>query len=302
MSYLTRAIGAAQLLFKAHAPTIMVTTGVASMTAGAVIGAKKTLYLEEAMLPHAQMLDNISNGEDLQLEGYTPEKARADRIKVYTRVGVTSAKHYAVPGLLFIGGAGLVFGGHHIMLKRNAALAVAFTGLKAAFDKYRQNVIDQWGSEADQAMYSGYQLREIETEDGPKTIAVRDWDASKEDMYNRVFEQGASKNWQPDLGINKMFVHQMERYANELLHRRGYLYLSEVYQSLGFPESDFSRLCGWKVKRLPDGSRDIPLVSFGLDKPHPDDWKYDKDNAIYLDFNCQGLIIGGRVQKIIEEA
>ena len=131
-------------------------------------------------------------------------------------------------------------------------------------------------------------------------ITTRDWNESAHDPYNRVFEQGATSQWVPDLGINKGFVHNQNRFAQERLLREGILYLSDVYKALGFPETDISRVVGWKVKRLPDGSKDIPVVDFGLDKPHPDDWKYNKERAIYLDFNCQGLIIGGKVQKILE--
>jgi len=109
-------------------------------------------------------------------------------------------------------------------------------------------------------------------------------------------------SWEPDLGVNKMFVGQQQRFAQELLNRRGYLYLNEVYKALGFPESDIGQVVGWKVKKNPDGSKDFPVVDFGLDRPLPDDWKYSKEKAIFLDFNCQGLIVGGKIQKILELA
>jgi len=44
------------------------------------------------------------------------------------------------------------------------------------------------------------------------------------------------------------------------------------------------------------------MIDFGLDTPLPDDWKYSREKAIYLDFNCQGLIVGGKLQKILERA
>jgi hypothetical protein len=304
MSYLTRAIGVARLALKAKAPTIMVVGGVSAMGAGTVLACKQTLKVEAVLQKHTPDLEKIQQGEALELKSYTADVARSDRVKVYSRAGFDMVKLYAVPGILFLGGAGLVFQGHRIMIQRNATLAIAFTGLKSIFDQYRANVVDEFGSEADQAMYSGYSVKEIfDPVTGEKEVVnVRDWDASAGDPYNRIFEQGASESWQPDLGINKMFVAQQQRYAQELLNRRGHLWLSEVYTALGFPESDISRVVGWKVRKNPDGSRDIPFVDFGLDKPHHDDWKYNQDKAIYLDFNCQGLIVGGKVQKILERA
>jgi hypothetical protein len=304
MSYLTRGIAAAKLLVKAKGPTIMVVTGVASMGAAVIAGGKATLKVEDVMAKHTPDLDKIAQGEALTLKNYTKDDARSDRFKVYAAVAVDLGKVYAVPAVLFIGGAGLVFGGHNIMLKRNATLAIAFTAVKNQFDRYRQRVVAEQGHEADQRFMNGYVVKEvIDGETGQVAmITTRDWDESALDPYNRVFEQGATTQWEPDLSVNRTFIEQQQRFANQLLGLNGILYLSDVYKSLGFPETDISRITGWKVKKNPDGSRDIPFVDFGLNKPHPDDWKYNQEKAVYLDINCQGLIVGGKVQKIIEAA
>jgi hypothetical protein len=282
----------------------MVVSGVISMGAGTVVACKKTLGVEEVLAKHTPDLEKIKKGESLEVAEYGKEAAQNDRIKVYTRAAFDLGKLYFVPIVLFGSGVGLVLGGHRILLRRNATLAIAFTSLKRVFDRYRQNVVEEFGSDADQAMYSGHIVKEVYDDESGQTqlINTRDWDAENDDPYNRIFEQGATREWQNDLGINKMFVHNQQRYANELLMRRGFLYLSDVYKSLGFPESDISRVVGWKVRHLPDGSKDIPIVDYGLDKSHPDDWKYSREKAIYLDFNCQGLIVGGKVQKILERA
>lgn len=305
MSYLTRAIGAAKLFAKANAPTIMVTGGVVAMGAGAIMGAKKTLYLEDALRPHVNTLDRIEEGEKNEsLFSYDSSKARSDRFKVYGHVGLDVTKLYFVPIVFFVGGAGLVFGGHRIMLQRNATLALAFTGLKQSFDAYRARVVQEYGPEHDQAFMNGFKKIEItDPETGEvREVASRDWDSVGNDPYNRIFEQGASSEWENDLGVNLMFLRNQQKFAQALLNRQKYLYLSDIYKALGFPENDISRLVGWKVTKLPDGSDNIPFVDFGLDTPVPDDWKYSKENAVFLDFNCQGLIIGGKVQKILEQA
>lgn len=304
MSYLTRAVGAIKLASKAHAPTIMVVSGVVTMAAGAVVGAKQTLRVEDELAKHIPALEKINDGLALGLPNYSKSDAQGDRFKVYARVGADLGKLYAVPVVLFVGGAGLVFGGHHIMLKRNATLAIAFTGLKSSFDAYRSRVKEHLGHDVDQALMHGAFVEEsaMRGDGSTETIATRDWDASREDPYNRVFAQDTSHQWQDDLGVNKSFVAQQQRFANVRLGLQGHLYLSDVYKSLGFPETDISRVVGWKVMTLEDGSRSIPHVDFGIDTPMPDDWKYNKKNEIYLDFNCQGLIVGGKVQKALEQA
>lgn len=304
MSYLTRAIGAARLALKANAPTLMVAGGIVSMGAGTVIACKQTLKVEEVLAKHTPDLEKISKASDMNLHSYGVEVQRQDRVKVYTRAALDLGKVYAIPVVLWTGGATLVFGGHRMMMKRNATLALAFTGLKKTFDAYRARVVETFGSDADQAMYGGSLTKKIVDPDTGEEAYVntRDWDASGNDPYNRIFDQNSTTAWEPDLSINRMFISQQQKFAQQLLNRRNYLYLSEVYSALGFPESDISRVTGWKVRRLPDGSRDIPFVDFGLDKPHPDDWKFSKEKAVYLDFNCQGLIVGGKIQKILEQA
>jgi hypothetical protein len=165
-------------------------------------------------------------------------------------------------------------------------------------------VIAELGHEADQTFLRGGDLPSINTKTGQiNGDGVVDWDNPDHiDPYNRVFEQGASQSWQNDLGVNKMFIAAQQKFAQEKLNRAGHLYLSEVYEALGFPESDISRVVGWKVERYPDGSKNFPVVDFGLDKPLFDDYKWNAMNAIYLDFNCQGLIVGGKVQKILEKS
>lgn len=303
MSILTRAYGATKLALKANAPTIMVTSGVVSMGVGAVLGAKQTLLVEAVLEKHVPDLEKIKVGQSLRLDSYTDDNAQQDRFKVYTRVAVDLGKLYAVPLVFFGAGTALVFGGHRVMLKRNATLALAFTALNESFESYRKRVVEKIGHDADQAFFHGAVNKEvIDPETGAvEEISTRDWEASGQDPYNRVFEQGASAEWQPDLGINKMFIANQQRFAQQRLNRQGYLYLSDVYKALGFEESDISRVVGWKVSRLPDGTKDVPFVDFGLDKPMPDDWKYNRDHAIYLDFNCQGLIVGGKVQKLLEQ-
>lgn len=302
MDFIKGAYSASKLLLQAKAPTIMVVGGVVSMGAGTVLACKQTLKVEEVLAKHAPDLEKIKHGESLELASYGKEVAQADRFRVYSRAGLDLARVYSVPAVFLGGGAVLIFSGHRLLLQRNASLAIAFTTLAKSFESYRERVRAEYGDEHDQAFMNGYVVGEVLDKDGNTVMgSTRDWDGEEQDPYNRVFEQGATVAWKPDLGVNKMFIHMQRKFAQERLNAQGYLYLSDVYEALGFPESAISRVVGWKVRKLPDGTKDIPFVDFGLDKPLPDDWKYNKEKAVYLDFNCQGLIVGGKLQKILEQ-
>lgn len=292
MEKLTRAWGAAKLALDAKAPTILMAGGIIVMGVSAVVACRKTLELAADDEMHANM-DRYE-----QVKGIETDAATEARLEVYQSTATLAVKHYAIPVVLFAGGACMIVKSHGIMQQRNAALAVAFTTLKKSFDAYRARVVQDMGHEADQHYMNGSAPMKL----NGMMVSSRDWEESGKDPYNRVFSQETSSKWENDLGTNKHFIACQQRFAQQLLNRRGYLYLSDVYNSLGLPESDTSRVVGWKVVTLPDGSQSIPVVDFGIDKPLPDDWKYNQQRAVYLDFNCQGLIVGGKVQKAIEQA
>lgn len=298
MSKFREALGALKLALKENSPTILVASGVVVMGASVIVASKKTLELQETLKPHTEALEEINAPEGKYAD--TPENKQI--VLAHTTKDVVAL--YFVPGVLFVSGAGLVFWGHNIMVRRNATLAVAFTTLKKSFDAYRARVVANEGHTADQYYMHGSKTIASEAlgEKAGLEYASRDWDDSATDPYNRVFSQQTSKEWENDLGSNKFFISCKQKEAQRLLNRRGYLYLSEVYDSLGLDESDISRVVGWRIRTLPDGSRDIPVVDFGLDKPIPDDWKYNQKREVYLDFNCQGLIVGGKVQQMLESA
>ena len=137
MNKITTAYAAAKLALKANAPTVMVVSGVVSMTAGAVAASVQTLKVEQVLAKHNPDLESIHKVLNDRTVSYNENDARNDRAKVYVRVGYDLSKVYSVPAVLLGGGACLIFGGHRIMLQRNATLAIAFTGIKNAFDAYR---------------------------------------------------------------------------------------------------------------------------------------------------------------------
>lgn len=293
MQKFTRAYGAFKLALHANAPTLLVAGGVATMGVAAVLVAKQTAVWQEKMIPHVRKMD------ELEKNGKVDDQTKLS-------MGLDAAKDtvivYAVPAALFVGGAVLVFHGHHKLQQRNAALAIAFTALKKSFDGYRHRVVRELGHESDQYFLNGAKEVTHQDKNGQYQTNTRDWEKSALDPYNRVFSQETSNQWQNDLGCNKDFVHGQQRFAQQILNRQGYIYLSDVYRSLGIAESDISRVVGWKIVTLPDGTRNVPVVDFGLDRMIPDDWKYSANREIFLDFNCQGLIVGGKVQKMLENA
>lgn len=106
--------------------------------------------------------------------------------------------------------------------------------------------------------------------------------------YVRYFGETAF-GWCKNPETNKIFLLQQERYTNELLKSRGYLFLNEVFDMLGFPRTQVGQICGW-VYDLENPVGDN-FVSFGLyDAANHEDVVCDT-NVFRLNFNVAGSIL-----------
>lgn len=111
---------------------------------------------------------------------------------------------------------------------------------------------------------------------------------SEFDKYARVFDDGCI-GWCEDPEYNKMYLKQMERYANDLLKVRGYLLLNDVYDMLGIPMSKTGCVVGWIYD---EGNPIIHnYVDFGLSNEKNADFNNKECNVVYLYFNVDGNII-----------
>ena len=100
-------------------------------------------------------------------------------------------------------------------------------------------------------------------------------------QYARHFD-GACLGWTKDRKYNLMFLEMQKNYLNELLRNRGYLFLRDVYESLGIPISKESCIVGWIFEENNEiGDNYVEFI-------------YDKDDesaCIFIDFNVDGNII-----------
>lgn len=106
--------------------------------------------------------------------------------------------------------------------------------------------------------------------------------------YVRYFGE-TSFGWCKDPELNHVFLLQQQNYANELLKSRGYLFLNEVFDMLGFPRTQVGQICGWVYDlENPIGGN---FVSFGLyDAANHEDVVRDT-NVFRLNFNVAGSIL-----------
>lgn len=275
------------LVVKEASPVLLAGVGIVGVIATAVLASRATLKVA-AVLQEAE--ENLSK---VETEGTDADETKKSVFSTQVRTAIEIAKIYA-PAVI-VGGLTVASftGSIKILRARNAALSAAYAATNAAYNKYRERVIADQGEGKDREYVTGAVATEIveEGENGPetKTTYVSDENSEIASPYSRVFDE-FNRNWQRTPGANAMIIQGHQGFVNDLLESRGYVFLNEVYDLLGFEATEAGQIVGW-VKNSENGDNHI---SFGIWANGFSDGKYwinrgGKD-PIRLDFNVDGEI------------
>ncbi len=285
---LTRFWGKTKLWCKDHSPDFMFAGGCLA-GAGAIIFAIRATRKVDPVISafKAEVTDIHKKAE----EGTIDEQEEAKELtRAYARYAFQLAKLYS-PTIVC---AALSFIMHHgctdILGRRNAKLAAAYASLDAAYKAYRAEIEKKYGADEAREIAEPKEAK-VDEETGE---VIEEGKPEEIGDYGRLFAQGYTYAWQPDGSVNLTFLKAQQAYANQILESRGYLFLHEVYEWLGVKDSDAAHIVGWIWSEKPEHEGDN-YVSFGIDNlqnPRVRAFLQGDTDEIWLDFNCQGVILG----------
>lgn len=272
---------------KQNSPTLMFVAGLVGVTSAAVLASKATLELDKTITPHLNHFQDINTvlSSD-EAPNYGQSEAIKDRTIVMIQLVFDMGKLYG-PAIA-VGGLGIacLTGSHNILQKRNAAITAAYVGLEKSFNAYRARVAQEIGEEKEKELHYEVQSQLSATFDPEHRGFQSGGDNS---VYGRWYNSQTTTEWKSNRMDNLTFVYLQQKFANDRLHRRGYLFLNEVLASLGLEVTDYGQVVGWVMKGT-DGDK---IVDFGIFDHHTDQLKYyagGVNDEIYLDFNVDGLV------------
>lgn len=104
---------------------------------------------------------------------------------------------------------------------------------------------------------------------------------NKKSKYSQVFNSDC-KNWFESEDCNLLYLRATEQYFNDVLRERGYVFLRDILEYLGFPVTRESLFVGW----LYDPSRKFAdnHIEFGLSNTNRG------NTDIKMNFNVNGDI------------
>lgn len=308
----------AKFFVNKNAPHIWLVAGIGFIIGGTVWACHASRKLDDRFDAHTDAMDEIEQEYDVEFNSigeHTDEDGNLVKLsdeefaklslaaentykknvaKQTIMTGITIARDYAPAVIMIACGIGMVVNGHHILSKRNAALLTAYKTLDDTFTKYRSRVVNKYGSEVDEELYTGRtyieQTKTEVGEDGKKTKVKEKVPVVGETLspYARFFDE-SSTQWQKSPDYNHTFLVCQQNAANDMLRARGHLFLNEVYKMLGLPESPTGAICGWILPEdadpLAEGDN---YVDFGFQLNHA--FVNGTEKSVLLDFNCQGMI------------
>jgi len=254
----TRLVGKTMLQTKKNSPHIFFAAGVTGVCVSTFLACRATLKLEPVLDQMKDNLDRAKRKPDVAERngiGYSDSEHRREMAHVYFQGGKELGKLY---GPAFVVGAASITAltGSHVQLsRRNAALTAAYAGIAQALEEYRGRVRAEVGDEKESDIWLGVEEQTITDEDGKKQkIKV----AANPERHSRFFDQKCG-NWKPDPDYNRFFLQSQQNFWNQRLHAFGYVFLNDVYESLGYERTSDGQLLGWTV----DSGEGY--ISFGLE-------------------------------------
>jgi len=287
----TNKLGRPLLHLQKQSPQVMFGAGVVAAVASTVLACRATLKLSDT-LEESEKLQHLARETAATDEEYEKNKYKRDLTVIKVRSALNVTKLYAPAVGLGALSVALLTGSHVTLNRRNASLTAAYASVDQAFEKYRQRVVEQLGSDADRDFRYGTEIvtETVEGEDGKKKNVKHTRVDSSEgpSKYARFFDEYCN-DWNRNPELNRIFLQCQQTYANDKLRARGHLFLNEVYDALGIPRSREGQVVGWVLDGNGDGFVDFGIFD-DLSNPRVRDFVNGREYSILLDFNVDGLI------------
>lgn len=282
----TQAFWKTTLVLQKHSPTILTSVGVVGVVGTAVLAGKATIKAVDVIEDTKDELDKIEEAKEIAKPGtYTDEDAIRDRRLILAKTVGKLGKVYLPTLLVGATTIGCFVGSHNVLKARNVALTLSYKALDSAFKRYRGKVQEAIGEEKENAIYRGVKVKNIKGKTEAKEVEIVDNDPLS--IYSRWFDS-SNMNWVNQAHYNDVFLRAKQNYFNDILNIKGYVFLNEVLEELGFEPTPEGQLVGWLSRKK--GTEADGFIDFGLSAPDNAAFNSGDLAACLLDFNVDGIM------------
>lgn len=293
-----RKVSKASIVLNKFSPEILLFLGITLGAGTVVLAARAEKERSKIVKEHEATMrqleeDKLEAGENMN----QTEHAKA-AFRIYSRTGLALGKLYA-PTLMAAGSSlACILASHNIIHGRHVATVAAYNAVATSFAGYRKRVLSRVGEEVEKQIFldiePNYEEEQVDDPNKPgkkKKVKVQKGyktGSVETSPYSRFFDE-LNPNFKRQRDMNRFFLSNMQKWANERLQAKGYLFLNEVYEALGYPQTPAGQVVGW----LSDGDGDN-YVDFGIydveRNPSVTEFVNGTNPTILLDFNVDGEI------------
>lgn len=307
-SFVKGIAGNGLLYARKYAPEIMIGSGIVGFVVTVAETVKATNETNDILYTKERRLERIDLIHQDETESQYSEQDYLQDIKTVTRQTKIDIVKAWVP-VATTGAASviLILGGYKVLNGRYVATTVAYKALETSFERYRANVVNEFGEEADWQMRNSVKADDLEAErkqreadakaaaenknrklmkKKPKTMYQREVASAVFDKYSERWRDC----WTPDQVWKYLKIKESQ--MDDKLQIEKHLFLNDVLYHLGLPKIKEGQVLGWIVK-----TNHPSHVNFGLDDM-PDDAVRDfmsetvNENLwLRLHFNVDGMIL-----------
>lgn len=262
-----------KLKLQKRSPEILAVAGVVGIVTTVVVACKATTKLSKITDEAKENLEAIqkaANKDDLDVE-YTAEDAKDDTRIVYVQTAVKIVKLYLPAAAIGTASIAAMLASNNILRKRYVGIAAAYSAVSQDFKGYRKRVVERFGERVDHELkhnIKAVEIEEMETDEKgkekkvKKTIDVIDSPDGYSE-YARWFDESCGP-WEKNAEFNLNFLIAQQKWANQRLTARGYLFLNEVYEALDIPTTRAGQIVGWIYDPDDESGRFNNFVDFGI--------------------------------------
>lgn len=270
---------------KQHSPEILMTVGVVGVIAGAVTACVATTKVESTVEQRKEAIDEAKN--DIS-EG--KEDGKKELVKAYSGMAMDILKLYAIPTSIEVVSIGCILASNGILKQRNLTMCASYAALVNSFKGYRARVKDRLGEDEERRIMYNMEVSDKEGEEN-ETEIVDENKVNDYSPYSRFYDC-TNPDWTDSAEYNKMHILAIQNYWNNQLQIRGFVFLNEVYEMLGFEKTKAGQVVGWIYD--PSNEKSDNYIDFGIydvTKKGAREFVNGVENVILLDFNVDGEIL-----------
>lgn len=266
-----------KFLLAKHSPELCIVGGVIMFGATVVLACRATMKAEEVLDNYARAKADIEASKAASADPdipdevkqernlyYTEEDAKRDRMVAVKDLCLGMAKKYWPVALCGAISVGLFLTSYKIINGRLVTAISAYTALDEGYKKYRERVVEAVGEEKEREIRTGIKkengfVKEV-TPEGDTVVNEKGVERGLLppcDTQCVIFSENTSDAYRRgDPIYNETFLFQQERFFNDLLIARGYIFESEMRRALGLKVTPDSILRGYILDpaNLPDES------------------------------------------------